>query len=175
MLNIYQKEILISVRATVTAYGLDKKASSVSKKNVLMFYLNYGIFDVSLLTIKEDNFKCLSLLVTRGINNSFHKMDKIQTLISENGIVIFSKTTCCLSYVVTTLFHELGVEPVVHELDHDPEGWKIEKALVNQGCNSPPVPAVYIGGKLVGSTNEVMSLHLRGDLIPLIRPYQTLG
>ncbi|MFS7921768.1 hypothetical protein Hanom_Chr03g00240831 [Helianthus anomalus] len=32
-----------------------------------------------------------------------------------------------------------------------------------------------IGGNLVGSTNEVMSLHLGGALIPLLRPYQTLA
>ncbi|KAI3760044.1 hypothetical protein L1987_50433 [Smallanthus sonchifolius] len=102
-------------------------------------------------------------------------MDKIQTLTSENGIVVFSKSTCCLCYAVTILFQELGVEPLVHELDHDPDGWEIEKALVNQGCNSPPVPAVFIGGNLMGSTNEVMSLHLRGALIPLLRPYQTLA
>ncbi|KAM0027916.1 putative thioredoxin-disulfide reductase [Helianthus debilis subsp. tardiflorus] len=103
-------------------------------------------------------------------------MDKIQTLTSENGIVVFSKSTCCLCYAVTILFQELGVEPLVHELDHDPNGWEIEKALVNLGCNSPPVPAVFIGGSnLVGSTNEVMSLHLRGALIPLLRPYQTLA
>ncbi|KAK9070079.1 hypothetical protein SSX86_010478 [Deinandra increscens subsp. villosa] len=102
-------------------------------------------------------------------------MDKIQTLILENGVVVFSKSTCCLCYAVIMLFQELGVQLVVHEVDHDPEGWEIENALVNQmGCNIPPVPAVFIGGNLVGSTNEVMSLHLRGALIPLIRPYQTL-
>ncbi|XP_071738305.1 monothiol glutaredoxin-S9-like [Rutidosis leptorrhynchoides] len=102
-------------------------------------------------------------------------MDTIQTLTSNNGIVIFSKSTCCLCYAVTILFQELGVEPLVHELDHDPQGREIEKALVKKGCNSPPVPAVFVGGKLVGSTNEVMSLHLSGNLIPLIRPFQTLA
>ena len=102
-------------------------------------------------------------------------MDKIQTLTSENGVVIFSKSTCCLCYAVKILFHELGVEPLIHETDHDPEGREIEKALVNLGCNSPPLPAVYIGGNFIGSTNEVMSLHLSGALIPLLRPYQTLA
>ncbi|KAK9067675.1 hypothetical protein SSX86_011786 [Deinandra increscens subsp. villosa] len=102
-------------------------------------------------------------------------MDKIQTLTSENAVVVFSKSTCCLCYAVNMLFQELGVNPLVHELDHDPDGWEIEMALVTLGCNSPPAPAVFIGGNLVGSTNEVMSLHLRGALIPLIRPYQTFA
>ncbi|CAI9259695.1 unnamed protein product [Lactuca saligna] len=102
-------------------------------------------------------------------------MDKIQTLTSENGVVIFSKSTCCLCYAVTILFQELGVEPLVHEMDHEPDGWEIEQALLTQGRNSPPVPAVFVGGKLIGSTNEVMSLHLSGALIPMLRPYQTLA
>ncbi|KAL8224852.1 hypothetical protein R6Q57_017409 [Mikania cordata] len=102
-------------------------------------------------------------------------MNKIQILTSENEIVIFSKSTCCLCYAVTSLFQELGVKPLVHELDHDPDGWEIKKALVNQGCNPPPIPVVFIGGNLVGSINEVMSLHLWGALIPLLRPYQTLA
>nr|XP_043636948.1 glutaredoxin-C13-like [Erigeron canadensis] len=102
-------------------------------------------------------------------------MDKIQALTSDNAIVVFTKSSCCLCYAVTILFRELGVTPLVHELDNDPEGWKIEKALMSLGCSSPPVPAVFIGGDLVGSTNEVMSLHLRGNLIPMVRPYQTLA
>ncbi|KAI3449537.1 hypothetical protein Pfo_006202 [Paulownia fortunei] len=101
-------------------------------------------------------------------------MEKIVKLASENGILIFSKSTCCLCYAVQILFQELGVHPLVHELDHDPEGKEIEKALMRMGC-SGPVPAVFISGKLVGSTNEVMSLHLSGSLIPLLRPYQALS
>ncbi|GJU20143.1 phospholipase-like protein [Tanacetum coccineum] len=100
----------------------------------------------------------------KGKDDRFGRMDKIQTLTSENGVVIFSKSTCCLCYAVNILFHELGVEPLIHETDHDPEGREIEKALVNLGCNSPPLPAVYIGGNLIGSTNEVMTLHLNMDI-----------
>ncbi|XP_071720659.1 glutaredoxin-C13-like [Rutidosis leptorrhynchoides] len=102
-------------------------------------------------------------------------MEKIQALTSENGVVIFTKSTCCLCYSVTILFQELRVNPVVYEIDQDPEGREIEKALPKQGRSSPTVPAVFIGGKLVGSTNEVMSLHLSGSLIPLLKPYQSLS
>ena len=98
-------------------------------------------------------------------------MDKVTRLASENGVMIFSKSTCCLCYAVNILFQELSVRPVVHEIDQDPEGREIERALLRMGCNAP-VPAVFIGGKLVGSTNEVMSLHLSGSLIPLLKPYQ---
>ncbi|KAE9463883.1 hypothetical protein C3L33_04059, partial [Rhododendron williamsianum] len=100
-------------------------------------------------------------------------MDKVKRLASENGVVIFSKSTCCLCYAVNVLFQELGVSPVVHEIDQDPEGREMEKALMSLGCNAP-VPAVFIQGKPIGSTNEVMSLHLSGSLIPLLQPYQAL-
>ncbi|PON96639.1 Glutaredoxin-like [Trema orientale] len=101
-------------------------------------------------------------------------MDKVMRLASEKGVVIFSKSSCCLCYAVNILFQELRVNPMVHEIDQDPEGREMEKALSRMGCNAP-VPAVFIDGKLVGSTNEVMSLHLSGSLIPLLRPYQTLS
>ncbi|GFQ06117.1 glutaredoxin-c13 [Phtheirospermum japonicum] len=98
-------------------------------------------------------------------------MEKVVKLASENGILIFSKSSCCLCYAVQILFQELGVNPRIHEIDHDPDGKEIEKALMRMGC-SGPVPAVFIAGKLVGSTNEVMSLHLSGTLISMLKPYQ---
>ncbi|KAM7521515.1 hypothetical protein LguiA_011417 [Lonicera macranthoides] len=101
-------------------------------------------------------------------------MDKVSKVASENGVVIFGKSTCCLCYAVNILFQELLVIPVVHNIDQDPEGMEMEKTLLNMGCTAP-VPAVFIGGKLVGSTNEVMSLHLCGSLIPLLKPYQNLS
>ncbi|GAA0175480.1 hypothetical protein Leryth_000626 [Lithospermum erythrorhizon] len=97
-------------------------------------------------------------------------MEKITRLSSENGVVIFSKSTCCICYAVNVLFNEVGVSPYIHEIDHDPEGKEIEKALSKMGC-SAPIPAVFIGGQLIGSTNEVMSLHLSGSLLNLLRPY----
>ncbi|KAL8513468.1 hypothetical protein ACS0TY_012798 [Phlomoides rotata] len=98
-------------------------------------------------------------------------MEKVLKLASENGILIFSKSTCCLCYAVQILFKELRVNPRIYEVDHDPEGKEIEKALTRMGCGGP-LPAVFVGGKLVGSTNEVMSLHLSGSLTPLLRQYQ---
>ncbi|CAK8572835.1 unnamed protein product [Lathyrus sativus] len=98
-------------------------------------------------------------------------MEKVTRLATEKGVVIFTKSSCCLCYAVNFLFQEIGVFPVIHEIDKDPEGKEMEKALKKLGCNAP-VPAVFIGGKLVGSTNEVMSLHLRGSLIPLLRQHR---
>ncbi|CAN6994014.1 unnamed protein product, partial [Brassica rapa subsp. trilocularis] len=93
-------------------------------------------------------------------------MDKVMRMSSERGVVIITKSSCCLCYAVQILFRDLRVQPTVHEIDTDPDCREIEKALLRIGC-STAVPAVFVGGKLVGSTNEVMSLHLSGSLVPL--------
>ncbi|KAI3777968.1 hypothetical protein L2E82_06879 [Cichorium intybus] len=46
--------------AAAIAYGLDKKAASVGEKNVLIFDLGGGTFDVSVLTIEEGIFEVKS-------------------------------------------------------------------------------------------------------------------
>ena len=45
--------------AAAIAYGLDKKATSVGEKNVLIFDLGGGTFHVSLLTIEEGIFDAI--------------------------------------------------------------------------------------------------------------------
>lgn len=98
-------------------------------------------------------------------------MEKVARLTSDKGVVIFSKSSCCMCYTVSILFQELGVNPMVYDIDQDPDCREIERALARMGCTAP-IPAVFIGGKLVGSTNEVMTRHLSGTLIPLLRPYR---
>ncbi|KAI3846598.1 hypothetical protein C5167_043407 [Papaver somniferum] len=100
-------------------------------------------------------------------------MEAIMRVATKKGVVIFSKSSCCMCYTVKILFHELGVNPLIHELDQDPEGKDMEKALMRMGCNTA-VPAVYINGQFIGSTNEIMSLHLGGSLLPLVRPFQAM-
>ncbi|KAF3629983.1 Glutaredoxin-C13 [Capsicum baccatum] len=97
-------------------------------------------------------------------------MEKVKKLASENGVMVFSKSSCCLCYAVSILLREVGANAYVHELDHDSEGKEMEKALIKMGCN-PSVPALFIGGKLIGGTNEIMSLHLKGSLLQLLNPY----
>ncbi|KAI3830831.1 hypothetical protein C5167_043417 [Papaver somniferum] len=95
-------------------------------------------------------------------------MDKVMKLASQKAVVIFSKSTCCMSHAIKSLFYDLGVSPAIYELDEESRGREMEKALQRLGCN-PTVPAVFIGGKLVSSTNTIMSLHLSGALIPMLK------
>ncbi|KAL7210390.1 hypothetical protein ACSBR1_031864 [Camellia fascicularis] len=95
-------------------------------------------------------------------------MDRVARLASQKAVVIFSKSSCCMCHAIKRLFYEQGVSPTVHELDEDSRGGDMEWALMRLGCN-PAVPAVFIGGKFVGSSNTVMSLHLNGSLKKMLR------
>ncbi|XP_020244595.1 glutaredoxin-C1-like [Asparagus officinalis] len=98
-------------------------------------------------------------------------METVRDIASESAVVIFSKSTCCMCHTIKRFFSEMGVKTVVHEIDEEMNEREIEGALSRLlGRNSKSsVPAVFIGGRLIGSTDKVMSLHLEGRLLPLLR------
>ncbi|XP_075524033.1 monothiol glutaredoxin-S5-like [Primulina tabacum] len=95
-------------------------------------------------------------------------MEAVRKMAAEKPVVIFSKSSCCMSHTIWTLFSDFGVNLTVHELDKIPMGSEIEQALSTLGCN-PTAPAVFIGGELVGGADEVMSLHLKRTLKPMLK------
>ncbi|OWM78026.1 monothiol glutaredoxin-S1-like [Punica granatum] len=95
-------------------------------------------------------------------------VDTVMGMVRDKPVVIFSKSSCCMSYTVKTLISSYGANPTVYELDEIPGGKAIEGALIQLGCREA-VPVVFIGQRLVGGTNELMSLQVRGRLVPLLR------
>ncbi|KAK4800954.1 hypothetical protein SAY86_021441 [Trapa natans] len=93
-------------------------------------------------------------------------MERVARLTSQKAVVIFSKSSCYMCHAIKRLFYEQGVSPAVYELDElDPTlRREMEWALLRLGCSPSSVPAVFIGGRFVGSANSVMSLHLNGSL-----------
>ncbi|CAN1199916.1 GRXC11 [Linum perenne] len=109
-------------------------------------------------------------------------MDKVRDLASKKAAVIFTKSTCCMCHSIKQLFYELGASPAIHEVDREVNGRELEWALRGLGYPTVPavfiggpVPAVFIGGKFMGSTNEIMSAHLSGQLVHMLKPYQSLS
>nr|XP_009761795.1 PREDICTED: monothiol glutaredoxin-S6-like [Nicotiana sylvestris] len=94
-------------------------------------------------------------------------MDMVMKLGAESPVVIFSKSTCCMSHSIETLIRGFGANPTVYELDKLPNGRQMENALVELGCQLS-VPAVFIGKNFVGGSNEIMSLNVRGKLKQLL-------
>ncbi|KAI3687323.1 hypothetical protein L1987_81018 [Smallanthus sonchifolius] len=94
------------------------------------------------------------------------KMDRVKIMVFERPVVIFSKRSCIMSHTVKSLFSDFGVNPTVYELDEIARGHEIEQALSGIGCST--IPIVFIGGELVGGTNEIMSLQLKRGLKPML-------
>ncbi|XP_027349933.1 monothiol glutaredoxin-S6-like [Abrus precatorius] len=95
-------------------------------------------------------------------------MDTITSMVADKPVVIFSKSTCCLSHSMTSLIRSFGANPTVHELDEMANGKQIESALLQMGCQ-PSVPAVFIGQRFIGGSKKIMSLHVRNELVPLLK------
>lgn len=107
---------------------------------------------------------------TRRSNNiSGDPLERIQRMASGNAVVIFSISTCCMCHAIKRLFCGMGVNPTVYELDEDPRGKDLEKALMRLLGTSSAVPVVFVGGKLVGAMDRVMASHINGSLVPLLK------
>ncbi|XP_057440532.1 glutaredoxin-C5-like [Lotus japonicus] len=96
-------------------------------------------------------------------------LERVERLASESAVVIFSVSTCCMCHAIKRLFCGMGVNPTVHELDEDPRGKDMERALMRLLGTSSVVPVVFIGGKLVGTMDRVMACHINGTLVPLLK------
>lgn len=90
-------------------------------------------------------------------------------LVKDKAVVIFSKSSCYMSHTVKTLISSYGAYVTEYEIDAIPNGKVIEKALAQNFGQRGNVPVIFIGQKFIGGTNEIMSLQVRGQLVPLLR------
>ncbi|PON56380.1 Glutaredoxin [Parasponia andersonii] len=106
---------------------------------------------------------------------------RIQRLISEHPVIIFSRSSCCMCHVMKKLLATIGVHPTVIELDdHEipflPSPPSAHDSTSSDHCPSTSAttynsaitaaPAVFIGGTCVGGLESLVALHLSGHLIP---------
>ncbi|XP_049366981.1 glutaredoxin-C1-like [Solanum verrucosum] len=110
-----------------------------------------------------------NIAATRRASSSSDPLERVVRLASGSAVVIFSMSTCCMCHAVKRLFCGMGVHPTVYELDQDPKGKEMERALSRLLGNSPGVPVVFIGGKLIGAMDRVMASHINGTLVPLLK------
>ncbi|XP_047154068.1 glutaredoxin-C6-like isoform X1 [Vigna umbellata] len=82
---------------------------------------------------------------------------RIQRLISEHPVIIFTRSSCCMCHVMKKLLATIGVNPTVIELDDH------EIAALPDATRTP---AVFIGGASVGGLESLVALHVSGHLVP---------
>jgi glutaredoxin 3 len=95
-------------------------------------------------------------------------MATVSSLVGEKPVVIFSKSTCCLSHSVTSLIRSFGANLSAYDLDKIENGSQIESELLQMGIK-PSVPAVFIGQQFRGGSKKIMSLHVRNELVPMLK------
>ncbi|CAM6110898.1 unnamed protein product [Calypogeia fissa] len=81
-----------------------------------------------------------------GYNNA-EVWDNLERVASENAVVMFSISSCCVCHVVKRLFSSLGVAPAVYELDQEAAGRK----------------------KYIGGLEELIAAHIGGALVPQLK------
>ncbi|ESW35064.1 hypothetical protein PHAVU_001G203600 [Phaseolus vulgaris] len=94
-------------------------------------------------------------------------MDVLTPLIADKPVVIFGKSTCCMSHTVTALIASFGASRAVIEVDKMASGKQVESALVQLGCH-PSVPAVFIGQQFIGGADELIKLNVQNKLSQLL-------
>jgi len=93
---------------------------------------------------------------------------KVQQMISEQSVVVFSKSWCGFSRATKQLLSELGVTPYILELDQIDEGAAVQDVLADM-TGQKTVPNVFIGGKHIGGNSDVMAKNKSGELTKLLK------
>ncbi|XP_021755494.1 monothiol glutaredoxin-S1-like [Chenopodium quinoa] len=95
-------------------------------------------------------------------------MDTVNRLVEQKPLVIFSRSSCCISHSVIKLISGYGANATIYQLDDISNGQEIDRPLQRLGLR-PSIPAVFIGQKLVGGANEIISLQVQGRLVPMLK------
>ncbi|KAL2900443.1 Monothiol glutaredoxin-S1 [Bienertia sinuspersici] len=95
-------------------------------------------------------------------------MDVVNRLVEEKPLVIFTRSSCCISHSVNATDKQYGANATIYQLDEMSNGQEIDKALQRLALR-PSIPAVFVGQKLVGGAKEIISLQVQGILTPLLK------
>ncbi|KAK4711124.1 hypothetical protein R3W88_005637 [Solanum pinnatisectum] len=95
----------------------------------------------------------------------------ILKVVAENPIVIVAVRGCFMCVTVNGLVQRLGVNPKMVEVEEMEKTAMLVKLSKIEGSEGGPweLPAVYVGGKLLGGVDKVMEAHVKGEFVPMLR------
>ncbi|KAM6305830.1 glutaredoxin 2 [Aegotheles albertisi] len=105
-----------------------------------------------------------------GLSNAA-AANQIQDIISDNCVVIFSKTTCGYCKMAKKLFEDMNVNYTAVELDMNTNGSQFQDIL-EQMTGGRTVPRVFVNGTFIGGATDTQRLHEEGKLLPLVHQCQ---
>ncbi|KAG6626294.1 glutaredoxin-C6-like [Carya illinoinensis] len=125
------------------------------------------IFSLNLTSTSSTSATSLSIDIAESAEA------RIRRLISENPVIIFSRSSCCMCHVMKRLLVNIGVHPTVIELDDDEiaalPSPSHDTDVDSDSPRTPPAPSVFIGGTCIGGLESLVALHLSGNLAPKLR------
>ncbi|XP_015159361.1 glutaredoxin-C9-like [Solanum tuberosum] len=106
-------------------------------------------------------------------NQSTRKVRKtrIAKMVADNAVVIVAVHGCFMCVTVISLVQRLGVNSKMIEVEEEEKTATLVKlSKIDDGIGGPwELPAVYVGGKLLGGVDKVIEAHLKGELVPMLR------
>ncbi|XP_047377180.1 glutaredoxin 2 isoform X1 [Sciurus carolinensis] len=94
-------------------------------------------------------------------------VNQIQETISDNCVVIFSKTSCSYCTMAKKIFHDMNVNYKAVELDMLEYGSQFQDAL-HKMTGERTVPRIFVNGTFIGGATDTQRLHKEGKLLPLV-------
>ncbi|XP_012934368.1 glutaredoxin 2 isoform X4 [Heterocephalus glaber] len=94
-------------------------------------------------------------------------VNQIQETISDNCVVIFSKTSCSYCTMAKKIFQDMNVNYKVVELDMLEYGSQFQDALYKM-TGERTVPRIFVNGTFIGGATDTHRLHKEGKLLPLV-------
>ena len=85
--------------------------------------------------------------------------------VAESLVLVVGRRGCYLSHVVKQLLQGLGVNPAVHEVADEAE---LATAVTGDEA-VVALPAVFVGGRLLGGLDRLMAVHISGELVPILK------
>ncbi|KAK4364127.1 hypothetical protein RND71_015485 [Anisodus tanguticus] len=147
--------------STITTTTTDGSSSAISSGDFMIFESQSG----------ESN-ETNSVGNMRQNKNSVNAT-RVAKSISENAIIVVATRGCCMCHVVKNLLLGLGVNPTIFEVNKEDENDVMEELSRiiggSGGGRTTELPAVFVGGNLFGGLERVMSTHISGELVPILK------
>ncbi|KUF93516.1 hypothetical protein AM588_10008067 [Phytophthora nicotianae] len=156
---------LIHARYIITAHGLDAMMKKYREGDFGM--CPRALCDgqpVVPIHNKSENRRRLAILAKEDEDE---EKTQQQDAIAKEKVLVFSKTHCPYCARVKGTLDVLDTKYQVVELDTCDDGAEIQSLLLDI-TGQRTVPNVFINGKHIGGCDDVMVLHAKSELVPML-------
>ncbi|XP_047342782.1 glutaredoxin-C9-like [Impatiens glandulifera] len=102
--------------------------------------------------------------------------DVMKNMISQRAVAIVGIRGCFTVQFVLDLLHSFGASPATYDIDEEDEMNELDRlrkvingAGEDKNIKLDQLPLIFIGERLFGGVDKVISSHARGELIPALK------